>query len=210
VIRAITALICLSFTTLLFAAPGSSLYVPGARIGDRTAAAEAYNEGLAERDKAWEYEKKASEYAQGERKAEKYRKQAHKHYENAIEEYKRALNIDNHLYQAHSSLGYALRKTGALQESVMAYENSLMINPNYPEAIEYLAETYLAMERFEMVKSSYAKLANAHPKYAQLLSQAIDTWLAAKPISSREMQQFAHWAKERKYASNSGRESADK
>ncbi|MFT5132775.1 MAG: tetratricopeptide (TPR) repeat protein [Gammaproteobacteria bacterium] len=101
-----------------------------------------YKKGIVYRDKAWKYEEQAAA-APDDKKKEKYIKKAQKEYKKAIKKYEAAIKKVPDFYQAHSSLGYALRKTGDIEGSLAAYDTSVKINPVYPEAIEYRAETHL-------------------------------------------------------------------
>jgi Flp pilus assembly protein TadD len=49
--------------------------------------------------------------------------------------------------KAWTRLGYALRKLGRLDESLEAYGKALTINPAQREALEYLGEAYLVLDR---------------------------------------------------------------
>lgn len=184
---------------LSYAAPGG--------YGDRSFGADSlpereseavyyYKKGLKQRDKAWKYEEKAAGRPDGDRRRKNYLEEAQEAYEDAIGYYKRALNHDNRLYQAYSSLGYALRKIGSLDESVIAYQNALFINPDYPEAIEYLAETRLHLGEYDAVTAAHRKLVELEPEYARQLAQAIDEWLQQQNVADDpQLQRFARWAR---------------
>lgn len=182
---------------------GGAISGSGSRMSDESQAAYFYNDGLSKRDKALKYEKKAAQLADGDKRKAKYLKRAQKAYNKAIKQFKAAINYDNRLYQAHASLGFALRKTGALVESEMAYENALNINPNYLQAVEYLAETHLHLEKFDLVKVAYKRLHREHPEYAQQLVRAIRDWLREQNINrDPEIKRFAQWAEQQYYAIN--------
>ena len=151
--------------------------------------------GLAQRDKATKYEQKAAKYDRQDKSHKKFLAKADKAYRKAIEKYKRALNYDNQMFQAHTSLGYALRKIGLFDESLMSYENALHINPNYAEAIEYKAQAHLQLHQYDEVKRSYLTLRRDHPEYADKLSTAIKNWLRNNGKNrSNRLQAFAQWA----------------
>ena len=154
----------------------------------------AYNKGLKQRDKAWGYAERAK--TKEDKAKQKLEKKSQKAYAKAITEFKKAVKHNPEMYQAYSSLGFALRKTGALQESLLAYEKSLAINPDYYEAIEYLAETRMQLHEFAHVRLAYSRLANEHPEYARQLITAIGEWLPqqrAQEISG--LSEFSDWYK---------------
>ena len=51
--------------------------------------------------------------------------------------------------KAWTRLGFALRKLNRLDESLEAYGKALAINPDQREALEYLGEAYLILDRLE-------------------------------------------------------------
>lgn len=165
----------------------------------RQIATSHYNKGLKYRDKAWKYEKKAAEESD-EKKSAKLLTKAQKEYKKAIKKYEKAIKVRPAFYQAHSSLGYALRKTGDMERSLMAYDNSIGINAFYPESIEYRAETYLQLNRFEEVKVAYMELFEDHPReYADQLMAAMDLWVQQNGENGNEdVKSFSAWFRERK------------
>lgn len=161
-------------------------------------AASDYKRGLTHRDKAWQYEKKAAAETD-EKKVTKYEEKAQKEYKKAIKKFQTAIKRVPAFYQAHASLGYALRKTGDIKGSLFAYDNSIKINPAYPEAIENRAETYLQLNRFEDVKQAYMELFFDHPReYADKLMQAMELWQQQNTqVSSEDRKNFSLWFRER-------------
>lgn len=153
----------------------------------------AYNAGVKQRDKAWEYEQQAKTLEEGKKK-EKLLKKAKKLYTKAIGKFEKAVEYDPRMYQAWSALGHALRKTGAYDRSLVAYNKSLTINPDYHEAIEYRAEAHMQLHNYEPVKAAYARLKQEHPEYAGRLIQAIHEWLPNQDANKNsELQAFAEW-----------------
>jgi len=153
-----------------------------------------YNYGLKQRDKAWNYAQKAKKLEAGKKK-QKLVEKSKKSYAKAIKSYRKAIELNAEMYQAYSSLGFALRKTGSLDESLAAYKKALSINPDYYEAIEYLAETRLQRHEFEEVKIAYARLEKEHPESAQKLKQAISEWLSEQNVQAAEVKEFSEWYK---------------
>jgi tetratricopeptide (TPR) repeat protein len=163
-------------------------------------AAAAYNEGLELRDRAWKLEEEAAA-ASGE-KAAKKAKRAQKAFNQAIERFRAAVEGDPELFQAHSSLGYALRKTGRYEEALAAYDRALAIAPSYVEAIEYRGEAYLGLDRIEEAKGAYMQLFEMDRERAAELMTAMKRWVEqrrgdAGGLSEETIESFATWVEER-------------
>lgn len=163
-------------------------------------AATAYNEGLEYRDKAWKLEEEAAA-ASGD-KADKKAMQARKAFAKAAERFRSAVEAKPDFHEAHSSLGYALRKTGQYEESLAAYDRALAIDPSYVEAIEYRGEAYLGLDRIEDAKGAYMQLFEMDRERAAELMTAMKRWLEerrgdARGLSEETLESFAAWVEER-------------
>lgn len=198
----VAALLVLPLAAL--AAGGSSTSTSSATASVPTdpkmMAKDSYNRALKYRDKAWEYEAKATG-ASG-TQAEKYRKKAAKEYQKALTALKSAVGNDSSLYQAHSSLGYVLRKTGDYDASLGAYNRALEINPRYAEAIEYRAEAYLGLNRLAEAKDAYMELFRTDRKRADELMEAMESWVQSRQadaagLDSSVIAEFSGWVVER-------------
>jgi tetratricopeptide (TPR) repeat protein len=159
-----------------------------------------YNQGLEHRDKAWEFETLAADAVGA--KAEKLLRKAQKQYGKAVESQRNALTANPGMHQAHSSLGYALRKIGEFDDSIKAYNKALTIDPDYTEAIEYRAEAYLALNRLEEAKDAYMTLMRADQARADELMTAMEKWIAqnaggSAEIPEADVEAFSSWVKER-------------
>lgn len=164
------------------------------------AAAAAYERGLAARDKAWELEKamEAADPSDRERLASRVDKQ----YEKAARAFKSATEDNPKMYQAFSSLGYSLRKTGDYDGSLAAYDEALEINPGYVEAIEYRAEAYLGLDRLDEAKNAYLQLFREDRERADELMTAMQLWVEDRKdnpgsLDSTVVQEFTSWVEER-------------
>ena len=169
-------------------------------LDPREIAKEDYNRALKYRDKAWEYEAKAK--SGGDKEREKYEKKAAKEYEKALKALRKSVTNDPRLYQAHSSLGYVLRKTGDFENSLAAYNRALEINPSYTEAIEYRAEAYLGLNRLAEAKDAYMELFRTDRKRAAELMTAMQAWVderQADPsgVDEQVIADFGGWVAER-------------
>ncbi|MEZ5933374.1 MAG: tetratricopeptide repeat protein [Alphaproteobacteria bacterium] len=60
---------------------------------------------------------------------------------------------------AYSLLGFAYRKLGDFETSLANYDKALTLNPHNREALEYLGEAYLEMDRPERTEEVLATLA---------------------------------------------------
>lgn len=185
-----------------FAAGGGSVgsfpSQPVERKTPEQLAVENYNRGISYRDKAWEYEKEATQ-EDGARATTRLMKKATKAYKSAAKRFRSAVKYEPRLYQAHSSLGYALRKLGNYEASLSAYNQSLELKPDYAEAIEYRAEAWLALGNIEGTKSSYLQLVKLDPERADELMKAIEAWLENPPdnASPDSVADLEAWATER-------------
>ncbi len=160
-----------------------------------------YHQGLKARDKAWKLDKKATAATKA-KKREKYERKAIKQFDNAIDSFTEAVRLNPGFYQAHSSLGYALRRTGRLVESLGAYDRALEQNGDYTEAIEYRAEAYLGLDRLEEAKAAYIDLFASDGPRADLLIEAMQAWLVRRQedpgeVGAEAVGRFATWVGKR-------------
>ena len=160
-----------------------------------------YNQGLKSRDKAWKLEEKAAA-ATNTKKRDRYQRKASKQFEKAIGSFTDAVRLNPGLYQAHSSLGYALRRTGRLEDALAAYDRALALNGAYSEAIEYRAEAYLGLDRLEEAKQAYIDLFAGDPPRADLLMKSMQEWVARRQedpgtVDAGTVNEFATWVDKR-------------
>jgi len=201
-------LACLSlaslFAPLVMADGGPPMPKSESRLKNRTPRETAiayYNKGITLRDEAWDFEKKADE-APLERNQEKWLRKAQKAYTRAAKQFKMAIKKDPKLFQAHSSLGYALRETGDYEAALEAYNTALEINPTYTEAVEYRAEAHLGLNRLEEAKQAYMVLFKHDRPRADKLLLAMKEWIDNHQEDPGEagrekVNQLTKWVKER-------------
>lgn len=185
-------------TPAAFGAGGGG--VPQGAATARDSAESAYNRGLKYRDKAWELTEKLDSTPASER--EKLRRKIEKEFAKAIRAYESAIRAKPEMYQAHSSLGYALRKTGKYDEALVAYDQALTLRPGYAEAVEYRAEAYLGLDRLEDAKEAYMQLFRTDRERADELMVAMGEWVAERTdnpqrLSATTVEEFAGWVRER-------------
>ncbi len=164
-------------------------------------AAAAYNRGLRHRDKAWELEKKLETKTIVADRAKLETKMG-KEYKKAINSFRQAIEANPEMYQAYSSMGYALRKTGDYISSLEAYNRALELEPGYSEAIEYRGEAFLGLDRTEEAKEAYLELFRADRARADELMDAMKTWVEERTgessvVDPGELQEFSAWVEER-------------
>lgn len=164
-------------------------------------AIEHYNQGIQHRNKAWKLEEKAIK-APNEQKRAKLEAKVFEQYQSAIRELSLAIHRNPRMHQAYSSLGYAHRKTGQYEKSLLAYGTALKLAPDYSEAIEYRAEAYLGLGRMAEAKDAYIRLFSLDRESADTLLVAMKKWVeergfAPGDLTAEEIQQFAGWVKER-------------
>ena len=200
--RFLMAISCLSLVlpATVQASGGSSRMsdIPSAAESPEENAERHYKRGLEYRDKAWKLEKKTA-MAKG-AAAEKLIKKTQKEFGKAVKSQRNAVTANPRMHQAHSSLGYALRKTGESEEAVEAYGMALKIAPGYTEAIEYRAEAYLALDRLEDAKSAYLTLLRVDQARADELMTAMKKWVSeggSTEVSGADLDAFSSWVEER-------------
>ena len=199
----------LTYTALLQAADSgggggggmSAQRQPVKRLTPEEKAVKSYNAGIKHRDKAAKYEQQAI-VDTSDKKLTKLQKKIAKEYSRAIDDYEKAIGHYQRFYQAHNSLGYALRKLGRFEESLAAYNVSLDINPVYDEAIEYRAEAYLGLNRLAEAKEAYVELFQNDRALADQLMAAMLTWVATRrddagDLDTAVVEQFAEWVEQR-------------
>lgn len=181
-----------------WAAGSSSISTPAPAQSPEEQAIRSLKQGIRQRDRALQYERKAAEAASDKRR-DRAHKRALKAWQNAIAKQRDALRFDPRNYRAANELGYALRKTGAFENAIGSYNYALEINPDFHQAIEYRAEALLALGRFKAVRESYMVLfRNARPLADQLMV-AMNQWLLDRQdveLSEAEAA-FASWVASR-------------
>ncbi len=164
-------------------------------------AQEHYRVGLSFRDKAWKLEDKLAKASTDAERA-KLRKKMLTNYDRAAGKYRNAISRDEGLFQAHSSLGYALRKLGDYPASLKAYDRALELAPYYAEAIEYRAEAYLGLNRLAEAKDAYMELFRQDRARADELMEAMKKWIEARTehpsgVDAETLESFKAWVAER-------------
>ena len=94
---------------------------------------------------------------------------AKKLYSKALEKLNEAYKTDRNKPDILNYLGFALRKTGKLEEAEKYYLAGLKIKPNHNGINEYLGELYVKTGRIELAKERLSILKNCNcDEYAEL------------------------------------------
>jgi hypothetical protein len=165
-------------------------------------AVEHYNAGLQHRDKALAFLKESSQAGATEKEKEKLENKAHKEFGKAIDEFRQSTRLNPKFFQAHSDLGFALRKTGDYNAALESYNVALSVAPEYGPAIEYRGEAYLGLDRVEDAKQSYMQLFPKDREHADELLSAMKGWVAKRTsdpgaVTPEVLQSFSGWVQER-------------
>ncbi|HEY4209863.1 MAG TPA: tetratricopeptide repeat protein [Steroidobacteraceae bacterium] len=126
---------------------------------------------------------------------------ARTYYSLALRKFQQAVQFDPKMYQAWNYVGYTHRKLGDYDDALGAYEQALALKPGYPEAIEYRAEAFLALNRIPEAKTAYLDLFATNRVAAGKLLDAMKTWVTAQKSSAGSDQKSAtdldKWVQER-------------
>ena len=143
-------------------------------------AVEAYKNGDEHRVKAKKLEDEAA--AKTGKDAEKATAKARSEFEKSLKDFKNAAKLDPKLYQAYNGMGYAYRKTGDYATALEMYDQAIKLAaPNFfPEAVEYRAEAFLALNRLDDARQAYLELFAADRRQADILMAAMKNWVAAR------------------------------
>jgi len=90
-------------------------------------------------------------------------------FRDAVKHFQKAVETDSQNADAYNMLAFSQRKNGKLREAIRNYHRALEIRPRFPQAREYLGETYLkaALEQLHTLKRSGPE---ARKEYEELLS----------------------------------------
>ncbi len=189
---------------------GGSTAGPMEQKSSREIAIENYNSGLKNRDKAWKLLEQARQEPDA-KKATRLEGKVNKEFESAAGRFRKAIKAEPTFYQAHASLGYALRKLGNYKESIAAYNQSLTIKPDYTEAIEYRGEAYLAIGDLEATKGAYIRLMQLDRPRADELMAAFKSFIEHPPanVDQALLSAFRIWVDERIQLSMATRDLSD-
>jgi tetratricopeptide (TPR) repeat protein len=182
-------------------ANGAPTAAPSRAVTPDELAAEAYNKGLDNRNRALKAEAQAGRDTKDSDRL-KNEKKAREEYEKAFAQFKQAADLSPSMPQAWNGMGLAYRKLGNYEKALESYDRALQLAPNFPDAIEYRGEAYLAVNRIEDAKQSYLMLFAIERKQADMLMKAMTAWVAKRKTDSAGVDPAAvssleQWIKER-------------
>jgi tetratricopeptide (TPR) repeat protein len=99
-------------------------------------------------------------------------------------------------------MGFAYRKLGDYMKALDMYDRALQLAPNFPDAIEYRGEAYLALNRIDDAKQAYLTLFAMDRKQADMLMKAMVDWVGRRQsdpagVDPSAVSAFEAWLKER-------------
>ena len=87
--------------------------------------------------------------------------------------YRAAIRADRKIPEAWNGLGHALKMQRRYDGALLAYDQALKLRPNYPQALEYLGETYVELGRLDDARDVLARLAKLDGGLADRLAKSI-------------------------------------
>ena len=143
----IAILLALTFSTAALAAGGDPLPEPTPKGTPGASAVSVYNRGLALANSG--------------------------DFLGAEAAYRQAIALDPTLPEAWNGLGHSLKKQKRYQESLAAYDKALQLRPDFPLAMQYLGELYVAMGQLDKAQDLLAKLRPIDEENANKLAAVI-------------------------------------
>jgi tetratricopeptide (TPR) repeat protein len=163
-------------------------------------AREAYNDGVHEVKKG-DKASAAVASASDARKKDKAQADAQARYGAALSKFQQATQLDSSLHEAWNYLGYSSRKLGHYDDALAAYDKALSLKPGYPDALEYRAEAYLALNRISDAQQAYLDLYAGNRVLAGKLLEAMKGWVAAQrdggAAAGANVDELDKWIQER-------------
>lgn len=165
-------------------------------------AVEAYKSGDDHRVKAKKLEEDATTKKGAD--VEKILAKAKSEYQKSLKDFTSAAKLNPKLAPAYNGMGYAYRKTGDYTKALEMYDQAIeLAKPQiFPEAIEYRAEAYLALNRIDDARQAYLDLFGADRAQADILMTAMKGWVAARHsdpagVPPEALAAFEKWIGER-------------
>jgi len=159
-----------------------------------------YNTGIDDVQKADAFDAAVAAAASDEGKKAKSLREARFYYSAGLAKFQQAVRLDPKMHQAWNYVGYTHRKLGDYDDALAAYEQALALQPGYPEAIEYRAEAFLALNRVKDAQQSYLDLFATNRAVAGKLLDAMKNWIASRKSSGGDLtavNDLDKWVQER-------------
>jgi tetratricopeptide (TPR) repeat protein len=135
---------------------------------------------------------------------EKTLAKAKSEYQKSLKDFSNAAKLNPKLAPAYNGMGYAYRKTGDYAKALEMYDQAIeLAKPQiFPEAMEYRAEAYLALNRLDDARQAYLDLFGTDRKQADILMAAMKSWVSARHadpagVSPDALAAFEKWIGER-------------
>jgi tetratricopeptide (TPR) repeat protein len=141
-----------------------------------------YNRGLDSRNRGAKAEAQAAKSSKDSDRV-KHEKKALEEYRRALKSFEEAATLNPELPHAWNGVGFAQRKLGDPAKALASYDRALLLAPNFPDAIEYRGEAYLALNRIDDAKQAYLALFAIDRKQAELLMKAMSGWVAQRKVT---------------------------
>jgi len=183
---------------------GTSMSAPSSSMRSMTPeerAVEAYRSGDEHRVKGRKLEEEAAKKTGSD--ADKTAAKARGEFEKSLKDFRSAAQLNPQLFQAYNGMGFAYRKTGDYAKALEMYDKAIAMAPGFfPEAVEYRAEAYLALNRLNDARQAYLDLFAADRKQADILMAAMKTWVEshradAGGVDPADVSAFDKWIGER-------------
>lgn len=91
----------------------------------------------------------------------------------AESKFRAAIRADRTIPEAWNGLGHALKRQQRYDAALVAYGEALGLRPDYPQALEYLGETYVELGRLDEARKVLARLEKLDAPMADRLAKSI-------------------------------------
>jgi len=91
----------------------------------------------------------------------------------AENKFRAAIRADRQIPEAWNGLGHALKRQQRYDAALVAYDEALKLRPDYPQALEYLGETYVELGRLDDARDVLARLEKLDRPMAERLAKSI-------------------------------------
>jgi len=91
----------------------------------------------------------------------------------AESKFRLAIRADRKIPEAWNGLGHALKRQQRYDAALVAYDEALKLRPDYPQALEYLGETYVELGRLDDARNVLARLEKLDAPMADRLAKSI-------------------------------------
>lgn len=156
----------------------------------------AYRSGLRELESAEKLAERAAEAPEDKR--QKLLDKRAKALDRAVEQFQEAIGYDDHLLDAYTGLGSALRLLGKYEDALQVHARALQADAERDADFRGWAESLLALDMLGDATLTYTKLQATRPDRAAILMDEMKAWLAEKrqdpgDLEPEDIQRLADW-----------------